>query len=115
MKLTSELGLIPVSLYQKVEATAEDMMLVLTTLWTRAEDIPLSPLKRVSVANAMIQMSTGGFRPRTIEDTNCRQYTISLVRDPKDETRIRPVVTHNMKRSKTKKADLIGTDSTQTS
>jgi hypothetical protein len=89
-------------------------MLILTALWTRAEDIPASPVTRVSVANAIIQMSTGGFRPGILEDTRCRQYTISLVRDPDDPTQLRPVVTHEMIRNKLGETEKVGKDSTQT-
>ncbi|KAL2020080.1 hypothetical protein VTK56DRAFT_8884 [Thermocarpiscus australiensis] len=50
-------------------------------------------------------MGTGGFRPGCLEDTLCKQYTISVVRDPDDPTRVKPIVTYRINRNKIKEAE----------
>jgi hypothetical protein len=103
--LTPNLGLEVDSSYLKVEATAADIIVILTALYQRADDIPASPLKRVSFHHAVLQMGTGGFRPGCLEDTLCKQYTISVVRDPDDPTRVKPIVTYRIDRNKIKVAE----------
>ncbi|KAK4096774.1 hypothetical protein N658DRAFT_385760, partial [Parathielavia hyrcaniae] len=75
------------SSYEKVEATAADFVVILTALYQRADDIPATPLTRVLVHHAVLQLGTGGFRPGCLENTLCKQFTISIVRDPDDPTR----------------------------
>jgi hypothetical protein len=75
------------SSYTKVEATAADIVVILTALYQRADDIPATPLTRVSFHHAVLQLGTGGFRPGCLEDTLCKQFTISIVRDSDDLTR----------------------------
>lgn len=45
------------------EATAEDIVLLIKTLWRRADDIPCSPLLRISFHNMLLLAGIGGFRP----------------------------------------------------
>ncbi|KAH8891472.1 hypothetical protein GQ53DRAFT_147693 [Thozetella sp. PMI_491] len=92
------------SLYVKVEATAADIIAVLSALYERAEDIPASPLTRISFHSVVLQGSTGGFRPGTLMSPLFRQYTVSIVRDPEDRTRNRIVVTPTINRNKIKTA-----------
>jgi hypothetical protein len=93
------------SSYAKVEATAADIIVILTALYQRADDIPATPLTRVSVHHAVLQLGTGGFRPGCLEDTLCKQFTISIVRDPDDPTRVKPIVTYRIDRNKIKEAE----------
>ncbi|KAK4233270.1 hypothetical protein C8A03DRAFT_19623, partial [Achaetomium macrosporum] len=90
------------SLCEKVEATAADIIVILTALYQRADDIPAPPLTRMSFHNAVLELGIGGFRLGCLQDTKFWQYTISLVRDPDDPTRVRPIVTSNILRNKTK-------------
>ncbi|KAL2192268.1 hypothetical protein P885DRAFT_19357, partial [Corynascus similis CBS 632.67] len=90
------------SLYGKVEATAEDIIIILKTLYKRETDIPASPLTRVGFHHTLLDLAIGGHRPGCREDTLCRQYTIAIVRDPDNPTRTRPIVTANINRNKIK-------------
>ncbi|KAL2193986.1 hypothetical protein P885DRAFT_43988, partial [Corynascus similis CBS 632.67] len=89
--LSVELKLEMNSLYVKVEATVEDIIIILKTLYRRETDIPASPLTRVGFHHTVLDLAIGGHRPGCLEDTLCRQYTIAIVRDPDDPTRTRPI------------------------
>lgn len=102
MRLGLELG----SSYEKVEATPDDMIVILTALYQRADDIPTTPLTRVSFHHAVLQMGIGGFRPGCLEDALCKQFTISVVLDEHDPTRVKLVVTYKINRNKIKKAEM---------
>ncbi|KAK4129016.1 hypothetical protein N657DRAFT_50085 [Parathielavia appendiculata] len=102
LKLSPALNLEINTLYVKVEATAADIILILLALYQRAEDIPAPPLTRVSFHAAVLLGSTGGFRPGSLMNTKCRQYTLSVVSDPDDRTQTRIIVTPNIGRNKVK-------------
>ncbi|KAM7209860.1 hypothetical protein V8F06_014755 [Rhypophila decipiens] len=59
LKPSSKLNLGINSLYVKVEATAADIIVILLTLYQRAEDIPATPLTRISFHVALLLGSTG--------------------------------------------------------
>ncbi|KAL2015305.1 hypothetical protein VTK56DRAFT_5883 [Thermocarpiscus australiensis] len=103
--LTPTLGLEIGSSYEKVEATAADIIVILTALYQRADDIPATPLTRVSVHHAVLQLGTGGFRPGCLEDTLCKQFTIFIVHDPDYPTRVKAIVTYRIDRNKIKEAE----------
>ncbi|KAJ4292892.1 hypothetical protein N0V88_005552 [Collariella sp. IMI 366227] len=54
------------TLYVKVEATAADIILILSALYQRENDIPATPLERVSFHAALVHGSVGGFRTRSV-------------------------------------------------
>ncbi|KAI3400990.1 hypothetical protein diail_1198 [Diaporthe ilicicola] len=68
-----DMGLTREQTFVKKEATAEDIALVLRTLWTRAEDIPCDPVTRVSFHNTLLLGAIGGFRPGVLENLKYRQ------------------------------------------
>lgn len=70
-------------MFEKKEATAEDIALILQTLWRRAEDIPCTPLTRLSFHAMLLLAAIGGFRPGVVENIKYRQVSIQIVRDPK--------------------------------
>lgn len=76
------MGLTREQTFVKKEATAEDVALVLRTLWTRAEDIPCDPVTRVSFHNTLLLGAICGFRPGVLENLKYRQVTLEVVRDP---------------------------------
>ncbi|KAK4207479.1 hypothetical protein QBC37DRAFT_93136 [Rhypophila decipiens] len=86
VKLSLNLNLEINSLYVKVEATAADIIVILLALYQRAEDIPATPLTRMSFHAAILLDCTGGFRPDSLMDTLCWQYTLSIMRNPDDRT-----------------------------
>lgn len=65
-KLAKELDLTVTLTFEKVEATANDMLVFLDTLWERAEDIPCQPTTRVSFHGIVLLAGIGGFRRGTI-------------------------------------------------
>ncbi|KAH8757749.1 hypothetical protein F5883DRAFT_428208, partial [Diaporthe sp. PMI_573] len=80
-----DMGLTREQTFVKKEATAEDVSLVLRTLWTRAEDIPCDPVTRVSFHNTLLLGAICGFRPGVLENLKYRQVTILVLRDPKTQ------------------------------
>ncbi|KAH8751077.1 hypothetical protein F5883DRAFT_386752, partial [Diaporthe sp. PMI_573] len=80
-----DMGLTREQTFVKKEATAEDVALVLRTLWTRAEDIPCDPVTRVSFHNTLLLGAICGFRPGVLENLKYRQVTLLVLRDPKTQ------------------------------
>ncbi|KAK4206548.1 hypothetical protein QBC37DRAFT_300589, partial [Rhypophila decipiens] len=86
VKLLPNLNLEINSLYVKVEATVANIIVILLTLYQRAEDILATPLTRMSFYTAILLGYTDGFRPGSLMDTLYRQYTLSIIRNPDDRT-----------------------------
>ncbi|KAJ9131259.1 hypothetical protein NKR19_g9595 [Coniochaeta hoffmannii] len=100
-KLAKELNLQIEPTYAKVEATAEDIIVVLLTLYHRAEDIPApTPITRISFHAALLISAAGGCRPGMVMGLKCKHFALSMVRDPKDKARTRIVVTVTIPRNK---------------
>ena len=96
------MGLSRDQMFGKKEATAEDVALILQTLWQRADDIPCAPLSRLSFHAMLLLAASGGFRPGVVENVKYRQVSIQMVRDPKtQETRLVATITlHQNKQRK---------------
>ncbi|KAG7293987.1 hypothetical protein NEMBOFW57_004048 [Staphylotrichum longicolle] len=60
VKLSPTLNLEINTLYVKLEATTADIIIILRALYKRAEDIPATPLVRLSFHAAVLQAATGG-------------------------------------------------------
>ncbi|KUI64507.1 Mitosis inhibitor protein kinase mik1 [Cytospora mali] len=96
---SEKMGLSRDRLFEKKEATAEDIALILQTLWRRAEDIPCTPLTRLSFHAMLLLAAIGGFRPGVVENIKYRQVSIQMVRDPKTQE-IKLVVTFTVQQNK---------------
>jgi hypothetical protein len=72
-------------MFVKKEATADDIALILQTLWRRAEDIPCKPITRLSFHAMLLLAATGGFRPGVVENVKYRQVSVQVVRHPKTQ------------------------------
>lgn len=59
----------------------------------------------MSVYYAILQLGTGGFRLGCLEDTLCKQFTISIERDPDNPTWVKPIVIYRIDRNKIKEAE----------
>ncbi|KAF2727596.1 hypothetical protein EJ04DRAFT_451066, partial [Polyplosphaeria fusca] len=70
--------------YKKIEATADDIFVLLTTLWKRKRDIPCRPDSRVSFHGMVILGGTCGFRRGCIMRLTYRDVSLAVVRDPND-------------------------------
>ncbi|KAL8410445.1 hypothetical protein RB596_000215 [Gaeumannomyces avenae] len=71
----------------KTEATDRDILLFLTTLWTRANDIPCSRRTRVALHSVILMASIGGFRPGTLFGFSYSQVRLAVIRDPESTQR----------------------------
>lgn len=74
------MGLSRNQMFVKKEATAEDVALILQTLWQRAEDIPCQPVTRLSFHLMLVLAAVGGFRPGVVENIKYRQVSAQVVR-----------------------------------
>jgi hypothetical protein len=72
--------------FVKAETTAEDLLLLLDTLWTRSEDIPCRPQVRVSVHWTLV-MAGFGFRPGSLMNFLYKHVRLLVVRDPENDNR----------------------------
>lgn len=77
------MGLTRNQMFVKKEATAEDVALILHTLWQRAAEIPLTPIIRLSFHAMVLLATVGGFRPEVVEMLKYRQTSVQVVRHPK--------------------------------
>ncbi|KAK8031847.1 hypothetical protein PG990_001581 [Apiospora arundinis] len=77
--------------FVKKEMTAEDVILHLHTLWSRASDIPCSPSDRVAYHTAILVLACGGFRSGTTLQMPYRDVEFVLVRDPQDRSQAKLV------------------------
>ncbi|OAG09319.1 uncharacterized protein CC84DRAFT_1171913 [Paraphaeosphaeria sporulosa] len=64
--------------FEKIEATAEDVIVLLKTLWQRANDIPYQPSTRVSFHGILLLAAIGGFRRATITSIKI-SFSMTLV------------------------------------
>ncbi|KAK3948663.1 hypothetical protein QBC32DRAFT_400768 [Pseudoneurospora amorphoporcata] len=67
--------------FEKTEATTDDILLILSTLWERAVDIPCNPRCRIAF-HILVLIGSIGFRPGTYENMLYRQVKLLVVRDP---------------------------------
>lgn len=102
------MGLSRNQMFVKKEATAEDIALILQTLWQRAEDIPCTPITRVSFHAMLLLAAIGGFRPGVVENVKYKQVSIRVLRHPKTHEK-RLVATFTLQQNKLR-PDAIKTD-----
>ena len=94
------MGLSTVPDYTTVELTAQDIGLILKTLWSRADDIPVQdPFQRV-VFHALVILFSFGFRQGMIIGMKYRDVISAIIRDPVDRKTKRPVTTFTIWRNK---------------
>ncbi|KAK4118961.1 hypothetical protein N657DRAFT_675226 [Parathielavia appendiculata] len=69
--------------FKKVETTSDDLLVLLNTLWTRAEDVPCQPESRASLHFTLI-LAGFGFRPGSLLRIcyNVKDLRLFVVRDP---------------------------------
>ncbi|OAQ59792.1 hypothetical protein VFPBJ_11588 [Purpureocillium lilacinum] len=65
-QLAMKLGLTLKQLFTKRETPPENIILILSTLWSRAEDIRCSPSTRVAFDCSIILGGIGGWRPKSV-------------------------------------------------
>ncbi|KAB5513527.1 hypothetical protein GE09DRAFT_1013927 [Coniochaeta sp. 2T2.1] len=85
-ELADEYGLTREQTFEKVEATPEDIRILLTTLWNRPADIVCAPRDRFSFHGILI-LAGLGFRPGVVVKIPYKQVKLAIVRDPKQPNR----------------------------
>ncbi|KAH6889973.1 hypothetical protein B0T10DRAFT_548470 [Thelonectria olida] len=80
-ELAHELNLNLGQSFVKREATAEDVILLLTTLWERAVDITSSPEKRIAFHTTLVLGALGGWRPQSLMQIDYEDVEIGWLRD----------------------------------
>ena len=89
----------------KTEATTDDILLILSTLWERADDIPCDPRHRLAF-HTMVLIASIGFRPGTLENMLYQQVKLLVVRDPNTmEPRLVAQITINQNKLSANKID----------
>ena len=101
-ELAAEFGLS--SGYIKVEATPQDLIMYLQTLYLRADDIPCTPRTRVDFHGILLLLGLGGFRCGMVLGLKYRHVQLAVVRDPINRERKRLVATVTVVRNKIKRA-----------
>ncbi|KAH8909470.1 hypothetical protein BR93DRAFT_392943 [Coniochaeta sp. PMI_546] len=79
--LAEKYGLTREQTFEKVEATPEDVRILLNTLWTRPADINCAPNDRLSF-HAIVILAGIGFRPGVVVKIPYKQVKLAIVRDP---------------------------------
>jgi 6-pyruvoyl-tetrahydropterin synthase len=102
--LAKELNLAVNLTFQKIEATAEDVLVLLNTLWARADDIPCNTSTRLSFHGQLLLAAIGGFRRATILELNYEDVALAVVRDPDNRLKTKLVVTPTIGKNKQKRA-----------
>lgn len=92
---------------EKVEAAAEDVVLILETLWERADDIPCDNNTRIDFMGCLIIASLTGCRPGVLSRLTYSQFSLAYIRDPQDRNRIRLIASIDLERNKRRRATLL--------
>ncbi|KAK1657565.1 hypothetical protein BDP55DRAFT_623481 [Colletotrichum godetiae] len=86
--------------FVKKEATIDDILTFIDTLWTRASDIPCSAATRLAVHTTVLLDSLGGWRLGTLMNFKYRDIEMAVVRDPEDHERTALTATINVEQNK---------------
>ncbi|KAK4099790.1 hypothetical protein N658DRAFT_487380 [Parathielavia hyrcaniae] len=89
--------------FEKVETTADDVLMLLDTLWTRAEDVPCKPQYRIALHWTLI-LAGLGFRPGSLMRFCSKHVRLSVIRDL-NNGRTTLAATINVTHDKRHKAD----------
>ncbi|KAF2184554.1 hypothetical protein K469DRAFT_578956, partial [Zopfia rhizophila CBS 207.26] len=102
--LAKELNLAATLTFKKIKATDEDTVVLLNTLWQRADDIPCRPGTRLSFHGSLLLAAIGGFRRGTIKQLRYCEVCLAVVRDPNDRSKTKLVVTPTIGKNKLRRA-----------
>ena len=100
--LAAEHGLAKEITFDKFEATAEDIIIVLCILWECAAELGIDMQIYIAFHANILLLAIGGFRPGTLGKIRYRDIFISILRDPMDHTKLKYVSTITIARSKLK-------------
>jgi hypothetical protein len=100
--LAREARLIKELTFEKLEATDKDVIVILRTLWERAADLGIDPDTRISFHANVLLSAMGGFRPGCLGDMRYKDFVLSILRDPRDRSKMKHAATITIKRNKIK-------------
>ena len=91
--LANEFQLTKENTFNKVEATTEDAVVVLRTLWERAAELGIDPESRLAFHANVLMSAMGGFRPGCLAKLRYKDVTITILRDPLNHSRVKYAAT----------------------
>ncbi|GKU05242.1 unnamed protein product [Fusarium langsethiae] len=109
--IAREYGLSRSQLFEKMEMTLQDILMILRTVWERASYIPCRPCKRLSFPAMILLGGIGGWRFESLKQIKYRDVKVAWVKDPKNSQKARCVATIRIHHAKWK-ADKIERDQT---
>lgn len=74
--------------YEKVAATSEDIIDLLSTLWQRADDIPMTPKSRITVHIYILILFISGCRPGMLKSFRWKDVELYLKFDADGRRRL---------------------------
>lgn len=78
--MAAEVGLTLQQTFEKKEATVEDVLLVLKTLWERGRDIPADPRRRTAFHSIILIAALAGCRPDVMTIIKYKDVELALIR-----------------------------------
>jgi hypothetical protein len=89
-------------MFKKVEATDENIIVILRTLWERAADLRINPDLRITFYANVLLSAAGGFRPGYLRKILYKDFVLLILRDPRDNLKMKHAATIVIKRNKIK-------------
>ncbi|KAF2277290.1 uncharacterized protein EI97DRAFT_441364 [Westerdykella ornata] len=100
--LAAEHGLSKEITFEKLEATAEDAIIILRTLWERAAELEIDMKMRIAFHANVLLSAMGGFQPSTLGKVRYRDILLSVMRNPADTKMLKHASTITILRNKLK-------------
>ena len=88
--------------FEKLEATNEDVIVILRTLWERAAELGIDPDLRIAFHANVLLSAMAGFRPGCLRNVSYKDFVLSILRDPRDHSKMKHAATITIKRNKLK-------------
>jgi len=104
MTLAVEANLSKQLTFKKLEATSEDVIVILRTLWERSAELGISIPSRIAFHANLLLSAMGGFRPGCLGKVYYKDVVLSVIRDPQDHTKRRYAATITVRRNKMKES-----------
>jgi hypothetical protein len=101
-ELAAEYGLAKEIIFKKREVTAEDVIIILRTLWERAAKLGIDIKTRITFHTNVLLSAIGGFRPGTLGRVRYRDILLSVLQDLLEATKLKHASTITIPRNKLK-------------
>ena len=87
--LAHEAQLLKELTFEKIEATAEDVIVILRTPWERAADLAIDAETRISFHAKVLLSAMGGFRLGCLGKIRYKNFVLPILRDPRDRSKMK--------------------------